>query len=404
MDRPQGFLPYGRQLIEEDDVAAVVEVLHSDYLTTGPRVRAFEEALAGKVGARFAVSCSSGTAALHMAALALGLAGRDSVVVPAVTFVATANAVRFVGAECAFADVDPETGLMDEVALRTALERVGGRAKAVFPVHLNGQCVDMEMVGRVAAERDLRVIEDSSHALGAASQTTDGNAIPVGACAQSDMAVFSFHPVKTVAMGEGGAVTTNDEVLFERLITLRNHGIVHAPEAFENGDLAFDGQGRVHPWYYEMPEPGFNYRASELHCALGLSQLRKLERFIERRRGLVKRYEERLRDLGGAVRPVARVEGCRPAWHLMAVIIDFVALDRDRDSVMRGLRDRGIGTQVHYLPVHHQPYYRRRYGTLDLPGADGYYSRVLSLPLFVGMTEDDVDRVVQSLRAVLGLR
>lgn len=404
MDPRPRFLPYGRQQIEEDDVAAVVEVLRGEYLTTGPKVRAFEEALAEKVGSRFAVACSSGTAALHLAALGLGLGEGEAAVVPSLTFVATANAVRLVGAECVFADVDPDSGLMTERTLGEALERGGAAVRAVLPVHLNGQCVDMEAIGRLAAERRLRVIEDASHALGAALETADGQAVPVGACRRGDLTAFSFHPVKTVAMGEGGALTANDERLHARLLALRNHGIARDPDAWINPESGLDARGQAHPWYYEMREVGLNYRASDLHCALGMSQLEKLDRFVARRRALVRRYEERLRSLAEAVAPIARVPRCRPAWHVMAVAIDFARLGRERADVVRALRERGIATQVHYIPVHRQPYYRERYGDLRLPGADAYYGRVLSLPLFVGMTDGDVDRVVHELGAVLGIR
>lgn len=401
-----GFLPYGRQLVEEDDVAAVAAVLCSDWLTTGPTVEAFEEAFAARVGARFAVSCSSGTAALHLAALALALAPGERVVVPALTFLATANAARFVGAEVAFADVDPDTGLMCADHLEQAIEdgAAAGPVKAIFPVHMNGQCVDMAAVARLASERGLKVVEDACHALGTTYGTSGGERVAVGSCRDSDMAAFSFHPVKTIAMGEGGTVTTNDEALYRRLSKLRNHGMTRELEDIENSELAVTASGSPNPWYYEMHEVGFNYRASDIHCALGLSQLQKLDRFVAKRRALAAHYDELLTSLAPVIRPVGRVASCDPAWHLYVVLIDFDAAGIERADMMKGLRERGIGTQVHYLPLHLQPYYRRRYGDRDLPGAERYYSRALSLPLFPAMEAADVDRVVTALTELIGGR
>lgn len=396
-------LPYGRQLIEEDDVAAVAAVLRGDFLTTGPTVADFERAFAARVGARLAASCSSGTAALHLAALALRLGPGDAVIVPSLSFVATANAVDYVGATVVFADVDAGTGVMTAAHVDEALvraEREGRRPRAVFPVHLNGQCAEMAEIGRLAADRDLLVVEDACHALGGAQTCGDGETRPVGGCGDSDMAIFSLHPVKVIAMGEGGVVTTNSRRLHERLVRLRNHGLVREPAALENRELAFDAAGEPNPWYYEMPEPGYNYRASDIHCALGLSQLGKLERFVAARAELVARYDEALAELAPIVRPLARVPWSRPAWHLYVVQIDFQALSLDRAALMHRLRDQGIFCQVHYLPIHLQPYYLRKYGDHRLPGAESYYARALSLPLFVGMSLDDVDRVVAALASV----
>lgn len=398
----EAFLPYARQAVEDDDVAAVTRVLRGDRLTTGPTVSAFEAALCEKLGVRHVVACSSGTAALHLTMLALGLGHGDAVVVPSLTFLATANAVRFVGAEVVFADVDSETGLMGPAEFEAALARAGdARLRAVLSLHFAGQCVDPSGIAALAAERGLAVVEDACHAIGTTYATTRDGRAAVGACRDSAMCVFSFHPAKTVTMGEGGAVTTNDEGLAGRLRLFRNHGMVREPKGFENRDLAFGPDGAANPWYYEMPEVGFNYRASDIHCALGLSQLKKLDRFVARRRALAARYHALLARLAPVVRPVGRVRGCEPAWHLYVVLIDFGALGITRAELMNRLRERGIGTQVHYLPVHLQPYYRRRYGDLSLPGADAYYARALSLPLFPGMADADVDRVVAALAEIV---
>jgi dTDP-4-amino-4,6-dideoxygalactose transaminase len=247
----------------------------------------------------------------------------------------------------------------------------------------------------------LRVIEDACHAVGATYRTRAGEEVRVGACRHSDMAVFSLHPVKTIAMGEGGVVTTNDLACYESLLRLRNHGMDRDASHFVHRDEAFDDEGEPNPWYYEMLEPGYNYRATEIHCALGLSQLRKLDRFLARRRVLADAYDKALAPLAPVIRPVPRMAGVASGWHLYAVHIDFAAAGMPRARMMRELRDRNIGTQVHYLPVHRQPYFRNRYGKLSLPGADAYYDSCLSLPFFPALSESDVERVVAVLGSIV---
>lgn len=396
------FLPYGRQQIEDDDIEAVVECLRSDFLTTGPRVAEFEASLLGVTGALHAVACANGTAALHLASLALGLGPEHQVIVPSVTFVATANAPHLAGAEVVFADVDPDTGLLTPTTLREALDRAP-RARAVFPVHLNGACVDMPALRGVASERGLAIVEDACHALGSLYDAGEGQG-RIGDGRFSDLICFSFHPVKAIAMGEGGAVTTIDPALAERMHRLRSHALIRDSGAFQNPELAFDEAGRPNPWYYELPEPGFNYRVPDILCALGISQLRKLDRFVSRRRHLAKLYDDALRDLDPLVRPVPRPAGCESAFHIYVVLIDFAAAGRSRSQVVAGLRSRGIGTQVHYVPVHRQPYYAAKHGDLVLEGADTYYRRILSLPLYPGMADSDIERVVQGLRDVLDMK
>lgn len=388
-----GFLPYGRQTIEEDDITAVVAALRADMLTTGPTVDAFDRAFADKVGAAHAISCNSGTAALHLAMMALGIGPGDAVVVPCMTFLATANAARYVGAEVVFADVDRNTGLMRPEDLEAALERAGDtRVRAAAPVHLNGQCTDMPALRAIAARRGIALVEDACHALGN---------LGVGACRDSVMACFSTHPVKAIAMGEGGVLTTNDPALAARATRFRSHGMVRDPAAFEDRIAAFGADGAANPWYYEMPEFGFNYRTPDVLCALGLSQLRKLDRFVARRRTLAARYDTMLAEFAPELRPVPRATGSEHAFHLYAVLIDFAAVGAGRAEIMHRLRAKGVGTQVHYLPVHRQPYYRRRYGDLVLPGGDAYYESCLSLPMFPALAESDIDRVVAALRHAL---
>ncbi len=395
-------IPYGRQSIDDADIAAVVEVLRAPLLTGGPAVDRFETALRAATGAPHAVACATGTAALHLALMGLDVGPGDAVVVPALTFLATANAAHHVGAEVRFADVDPDSGLLTPATLAAALARPGpGRPRAVLPVHLNGQCADMAALWPEAERHGLAVVEDACHALGGAIHH-DGARHPVGDGARSAAACFSFHPVKAVAMGEGGAVTTADAGLAERLRRLRNHGMTRDPGDFLDRRQAFAEDGTPHPWYYEMATPGHNYRASDLNCALGASQLGKLDRFLARRRALAAAYDRALAPLAPALRPVPRGPAEDHGRHLYAVLIDFQALGTSRDAVMRRLAADGIGTQVHYLPVHRQPFYRRRAPDLVLPGADAYYVRCLSLPLFPDMADEDVERVATALARALG--
>lgn len=396
-------IPYGQHCVEDDDIAAVVEVLRSDFLTTGPMVERFETALAARTGAKHAIVCSSGTAALHLAAMALDLGPGDAAVVPSLTFLATANAVRLTGAEVIFADVDQETGLMNPEDMNQALNRgrkSGLNVRAVLPVHINGQCVDVDTLSTIAKHEGVALIADASHAIGA-EQLEEGSWRPVGSGQQVLMTTFSFHPVKTIAMGEGGAITTDDSVLAERLSRLRNHGIIRDKSQFTERELAQDSDGLFHPWYYEMHEIGLNYRASDIHCALGLSQLGKLDRLVRARGSLVARYDELLAPYAAIVQPIRRVSHCKPAWHLYPVRIKFGDIQPSKRHVVDALRTQGIGSQVHYIPVHQQPYYRIRYGAQDLDGAGAYYESILSLPLYPGLTEADQKKICSALGSAL---
>ncbi len=383
-----GFLPYGRQTIEDDDVAAVAEALRGDFLTTGPTVEAFETAFAKKVGAEHTIAVSNGTATLHLAMMALGIGEGDVCVAPSITFLATANCARYVGAEVVFADVDPDSGLMTPDTLGRALNGIKGkRVKAVLPVHLRGDVCDLPALKAMASASGAVLVEDAPHALG--SIGTFG-AVPhaVGDGAYSAFASFSFHPVKTLATGEGGMLTTNDADLAAKARLLRSHGMVRQP----GGD----------PWWYEMPELGFNYRIPDVLCALGLSQLKKLDRFVARRRQLTALYAQRLAERAPRVRLASSPAHSDPALQLLTVLIDFEAEGLSRRTVVDSLKAQGIGTQVHYIPVHRQPYYAKRYGVADLPGADAWYRRCLTLPLYPAMADSDVDRVVDALAGILG--
>jgi UDP-4-amino-4,6-dideoxy-N-acetyl-beta-L-altrosamine transaminase len=389
------FLPYGRQCVGDDDVLAVVSALRGELLTTGPKVEEFEKDFARATGAAHAVACNSGTAALHLGVLALDLQAGDAAIVPTLTFLATANVVCMTGAEVVFADVDPESGLMTQETFHAAIAQAGSRGlkpKVALPVHLNGQLCDMAALGAIAISNGIFLVEDACHALGLND---------VGATANSRIACFSTHPVKAIATGEGGVVTTVDASLAERMRHLRSHGMVRNPSAFQNLDLAFDGK-EANPWYYEMSEIGWNYRMPDILCALGISQLKKLGRFWRRRTEIAALYDRLLAPLAPLIKPVAR-SSAPHGWHLYAVLVDFTALGATRAEAMRVLRSKGIGTQVHYLPVHHQPYYRHRYGDILLSGADTYYARCLSLPMYPAMTDEDVARVADALSGLLAI-
>ncbi len=383
---PNGFLPYGRQCIDDDDIKAVSESLRGDYLTTGPKVAELEEILCQKTDAKHSVILNNGTTALHLACLAAGLKEGDVAIVPTVTFLATANGARYCGADVVFADVDPDTGLMTAETLQAALKEANGKAKAVLPVHLAGQCVDLESVKEIADRNNLKIITDTCHALGS-EYSVNGKWQMAGSCAIEDLATFSFHPVKTIAMGEGGAITTNDNEVATRLKRLRHHGMQARPD--------------IAPWVYEMPELGYNYREPDILCALGISQMKKLDKFLERRAELVALYNKHIAKLAPHALPPKIISKGKVGWHLYAARINFDALGTTRKAVMDKLKERGIGTQVHYIPVHTQQYYTGLYGKKVLEGAKTYYERTLSLPLFPTMKDEDVLYVVEQLEECL---
>jgi len=393
------FLPYGRQHISQDDIDAVVEVLHSDWLTQGPTINLFERALADTIGAKEVVACATGTAALHLTMLALGIGEGDTVVTTPNTFLADANCARFVGAEVIFADIDPDTGNMSPDALSDVFRHNRERnIKAVIPVHFAGQPADIQRIHDLTTSIGAVVIDDACHALGS-SYEYDGKLHKVGGSPHSTMTVFSFHPVKHVAMGEGGAVATNDAGLAEKLRLFRNHGMTK--ENFEIGDQAFSPSSQTNPWYYEMQQLGYNYRLTDIQAALGISQLKRLGWSVERRREIAGWYHELIdkhfdKD---TVRPLEISPNVQHAWHLFVVRIDFEHFGVPRATAMNRLRTVGIGTQVHYIPVHLQPYYRKNTGTGpgDFPNAEAYYAQALSLPMYPDLDRQDIERVVNEL-------
>lgn len=383
-------LPYGRQTISDDDIAVVVEALRAPLLTCGPLVTRFEEALAAAVGAPFASVCSSGTAALHLAYAALGIGPGDEIVTTPITFSATAAAAYYVGATVRIADVDPETGNLDPASVA---DRLTPRTRAIVPVHLGGLPADLAELHALARRHGLLVIEDACHALGA---TYRGGPIGSG---DSDAVVFSFHPVKHITTGEGGAVVVRDRRIHERLARLRHHGVERDPSRLHE-----PAEG---PWSYEVQELGWNYRLPDIACALGLSQLAKLPHFVARRRSLAHAYRAAIATAfpDGGVSPPPEPPDRASSYHLFAVAIDFARYGTTRDAVMRALAEAGIGTQVHYIPLLQHPLHASRCPDevhRHRPGAARYYARTLSLPLFPTMTAADVTRVVGELHRALG--
>ena len=390
------FLPYGKHYIDDDDINAVTEVLKSDWLTTGPKTEEFERMISEKFDVRQSISCVNGTAALHLAAKALNLKEGDVVVVPAMTFVATANAIRYTGADIIFADVDPENGLMTKESFSDVLSK-SENIKAVFPVHLNGQLVDMKEISILAKEKGIKIVEDSCHAIGSKYAYKDMDTSYTGNCIYSDMTVFSLHPVKNITSGEGGIVCTNHEKYAKSIRKLRNHEIVKDSENFININNSKDNNNLTNPWYYEVQDLGFNYKLSDIHCALGLSQLRKLDKFTHRRDSLVSSYNKKFKKVNNIIKSIKRVNTCFPAWHLYPVHIDFDRLRISKAKLMKLLLKRNIGTQVHYIPLHFQPYYMDLYKEIYLPGSEKYYNSILSLPLYVTMTEDDITYICDNI-------
>jgi UDP-4-amino-4,6-dideoxy-N-acetyl-beta-L-altrosamine transaminase len=400
---PTRFLPYGRQSISQADIDAVVSVLQSDYLTQGPTIELFEQKLAATVGARHAIVCSNGTAALHLAMMALDLGPGATVVTTANTFVASANCARYVGAEVTFCDIDPHTGLLDVDQLEMMLSRdKGHKIKAIIPVHFAGQPIDLSRISDLARTHGAYVVDDACHALGA-SYMDHGRPRTIGDNSHSDLTVFSFHPVKHVATGEGGAVTTSDPMLAARLRQLRSHGITKTE--FLQSDLAFSDQGVLNPWYYEMSELGYNYRLTDIQAALGISQLARLQQSVVRRNEIAAHYNRLLAATFS--RECVRLLDCRErrthAYHLYTICIDFAAYGRTRATVMNALKAKSIGTQVHYIPVPLQPYYHERYRVKpgDFPMVESYYAQALSLPMYPDLSDDDILYVVASLESVL---
>jgi UDP-4-amino-4,6-dideoxy-N-acetyl-beta-L-altrosamine transaminase len=383
-------IPYGRQSLDQADIDAVVEVLKSDWLTQGPTIERFEAAMAERCEAGFAVAVSNATAALHIACMAAGLGEGDALWTSPNTFLASANCGRYCGAEVDFVDIDPLTWNLDVNALEhklRAAERIGKLPKVLVAVAFSGQSCDMRAIAELAKAYGFIVIEDASHAVGARYAGR-----PVGCGEFADMTVFSFHPVKIITTGEGGLVLTNRPELAERLRRLRSHGMTRDPSQMDEPSHG--------PWYYQQVELGFNYRITDMQAALGLSQLDKLDGFLARRRELAARYQHLLAGLPLDL-PTAQADA-ESAWHLYVVRLHTQRLKSGHREVFEGLRAAGIGVNVHYIPVHLQPYYRDL-GFIpgDFPEAEAYYAQAISLPLFPSMTSDQQDVVIEQLKGLL---
>lgn len=381
------YIPYGRQSISPADIQAVVEVLQSDWLTQGPAIERFEKAVADYCGVKYAIAVSSATAALHISCLAAGLGPGDWLWTSPNTFVASANCGLYCGAKVDFVDIDPHTYNLSITELEQKLvlaESLGQLPKVLVPVHFAGQSCEMEHIGQLAQKYGFTVLEDASHAIGAQYKSK-----PVGSCAYSDLAVFSFHPVKIITTGEGGMVVTNREDLYERLLRLRTHGITRNPELM---------QGESHGlWYYQQLDLGFNYRMTDIQAVLGASQMQRLDEFVSRRRCLAGRYGELVQGL--PVKLPAQHSDTASSWHLYVVCLSREKIEKTHQEVFAALRGAGIGVNLHYIPVHTQPYYQKlgfQWG--DFPAAERYYREAISLPLYYGLTESAQDRVVDTLR------
>jgi UDP-4-amino-4,6-dideoxy-N-acetyl-beta-L-altrosamine transaminase len=386
---PRTFLPYGRQTITEADIAAVVEVLRSPSLTQGPTVPAFEQAVAAKLGAHHGVAVNSATSALHIACLALDLGPGDWLWTSPITFVASANCGRYCGATVDFVDIEPTTGLMSVAALEAKLEqaeRDGTLPKVVVPVHLAGSSCNMAAIGALAERYGFALLEDASHAIGGRYRSE-----PVGNCRHSDITVFSFHPVKIITTGEGGLASTNDPLLAQRMAELRSHGIVRDAERFEHPAAG--------PWVYEQQHLGFNYRITDIQAALGLSQLQRLDGIVAERNLQLQRYRELLADL--PVRMLEVPEDVLSSVHLAVIRLQQATAEQHR-QVFEGLREAGIGVQLHYIPVHLQPYYRHMgFKEGQFPEAETYASSAISIPLYPGLEAQDQRRVVNTLSTLM---
>ena len=384
------YIPYGRQNINQQDIDAVVAVLHSDWLTQGRAIDRFEQAVADYCGVKYAIAVSSATAALHIACLAIGLGEQDYLWTSPNTFVASANCGLYCGAKVDFVDIDPHTYNLSIEALEQKLanaSKQGCLPKVLVPVHFAGQSSEMEKIAALSQQYGFHVLEDASHAIGGKYQ---GKAI--GCCEFSDLAVFSFHPVKIITTGEGGMVLTNREDLYEKLIRLRSHGITRNPDLI---------QGESHgAWYYQQLELGFNYRMTDIQAALGVSQMQRLGEFISKRRYLAQRYNHLLKDLPITL-PYQHPD-TESSWHLYVIHLHLHKISKTHRQVFEELRQAGIGVNLHYIPVHTQPYYQNlgfKWG--DFPSSEWYYKSAISIPLYYGLSKEDQNRVVDNLREIL---
>lgn len=379
---------YGKQTIDENDINAVVEVLKSDFLTQGPAIEKFEKFVADYCGAKYAVAVTNATSALHIACLAAGLGKGDTLWTSPITFTASANCGRYCGANVDFVDIDNNTYNMSVEELEGKLTKAEVLPKVLVPVHLAGQSCDMEKIHALAKKFNITVIEDASHAIGADYEDTK-----VGCCKYSDMTVFSFHPVKIVTTGEGGMVLTNNKDMYDKLLLYRSHGITRAPEL-----MTKEADG---PWYYQQIDLGFNYRMTDMQAALGYSQMHKIDEFVARRRELAARYNELLKDLDMLKLPY-QDESTASSWHLYIVRVDFSKISKTKKQIFAEMKDKGICLNLHYIPVHTQPYYEKLgFKQGDFPVSEKYYEEAFTLPLYYSLTNEQQDYIIEALKEVL---
>lgn len=378
---------YGKQCIDEQDINAAIEVLKSDFLTQGPAIEKFEQAVAEYCGAKYAVAVTNATSALHIACMAAGLGTGDILWTSPITFTASANCGRYCGADVDFVDIDNDTYNMSVTALKEKLEKAEVKPKVVVPVHLAGQSCDMEEIHKLAEQYGFTVIEDASHAIGADYKDTK-----VGCCKYSDMVVFSFHPVKIITTGEGGMVLTNNENLYKKLTLYRSHCITRNPEL-----MTKEADG---PWYYQQIGLGFNYRMTDVQAALGYSQLTKVDKFVARRRQLAARYNELLKDL--PVKLPCQNPETNSSWHLYLVRVDFSKVNKTKKQIFAEMKEKGVCLNLHYIPVHTQPYYQNLgFKNGDFPVSEKYYEEVFTLPIYYSLTDEEQDYIVNALKEVL---
>lgn len=378
-------IPYGRQNIDKSDIKAIERILKSDWLTQGPAIKVFEQNLARYCEVKYAVVVSSGTAALHLACLAAGIAKKDEVITSPITFVASANCVLYCGGIPVFADIQEDSINIDPIEIKNKINK---RTKAVIPVHFAGYPCDLEEIRKIAESRNLTVIEDAAHALGAEYKNSK-----IGSCKYSDMTIFSFHPVKHITTGEGGAITTNNKKLYERLLALRSHGIYKSKAMTKKYGL----------WYYEMRELGFNYRITDFQCALGISQLKKINYFIKRRREIANIYDKGFAETANIdIQRVAKER--KHSHHLYVLRMDFKKAGVSRKTFVDKLERTDIRTQVHYIPIYRQPYYRKIFGSSfnSFPRSEGYYSRAISIPIYPSLRNKDAAYVISAIKKALG--
>ncbi len=386
-----GTIPYGRQHITKEDITAVVETLQSDYLTQGPKIKEFEDAFSLYVGAKYAVAVANGTAALHLNTLALGVKPGDKVITTPITFAASANCVRYCGGEVVFADIDPDTYLLDIQSVTKMLEASPkGSYQGIIPVDFGGRAVDLDAFRKLADDYNLWIIEDACHAPGGYFVDSRGEKQYCGNGKYADLAIFSFHPVKHIATGEGGMITTNDEALYKKLLQLRTHGIVKEDGLYTNSIEFAGGENSYPGWYMEMQDLGYNYRLSDMQAALGISQLKRAEAGLARRREIASTYFHAFRDKSFIKGQSGIVEG--HAYHLYVIEVE------DRLGLYNYLRNQNIFAQIHYIPTHLMPYYRQLgWKEGDMPHAENYYRHCISLPMFPTLTEEEQQRVIDSV-------